>query len=169
MTGTIILTFLTLAIFTRIAAQLYRGSFSHKLFFVALFLIAGYKAHQYQNSLLFTAAKNGELLKVERLISWGARIHARNYQEETPLHLAASSGNSDLVRMLLKKGANPHSRSQKGYVPLHYAAAAGNKESVLLLLEHKADPQAKSIDGHTPLYYAQKFQREDLIDLLTSK
>ncbi len=169
MTGTIILTFLTLAIFIRIAAQLYRGSFSHKLFFAALFLIVGYKAYQYQNSLLFTAAKNGELLRVERLISWGARIHARNYQDETPLHLAAGGGNSDLVRMLLKKGADPNATSQKGYVPLHYAAAAGHKDSVLLLLEHKADLQAKSNDGHTPLYFAQKFQREDLRDLLTSK
>lgn len=157
----LILTLYTLVIFTLIGAQLYRGSIQQKIILALIALIVFYKAHQYQNSRLLVAAKNGELIKALSLLSWGARVNTSTNEGETPLMIAAAMGHTDLVKALLHKGANVQQSSSKGYTALHFAAAQGSCETITALLNAGANPLAKDSNGHTPYDYAAAYHHEE--------
>jgi len=54
----------------------------------------------HQFSPLHWAAKGGHTKIVEMLIQRGARVHATNMGDDTPLHLASAHGNRDIVLMV---------------------------------------------------------------------
>ena len=54
----------------------------------------------HQFSPVHWAAKGGHTKIVEMLIQRGARVHATNMGDDTPLHLAAAHGNRDIVLMV---------------------------------------------------------------------
>lgn len=87
-------------------------------------------------------------------LSAGTSIHARNFDEQTPLHIAAERGLVDVMRALLDKGADPDARDFEGETPLHLAALKDQSRAINLLLAHGADIDAQDNDGRTPLHHA---------------
>lgn len=65
-------------------------------------------------TLIIWAAKNSYNDFVHYLISKGAKIEQRDYENSTPLMWAASCGNTELVHFLLQGGANPNCRNHNG-------------------------------------------------------
>lgn len=112
------------------------------------------------------------------LLDHGADINAKDWNQDTPLHLAAKlsemmgpsglSDNSDvkLAAFLLAHGADINARDKWNNTPLHLAARDGRNGVVELLLAHGADVNAKNSSGDTPLKGAQKMRHDDIVELL---
>jgi len=163
------MTVYTLALFTMIGALLYRGSLSQKLLLACIALVIAYQAHQYQNSRLLTAAKNGEVITATSLLRWGARINTTNDTGATPLMIAVAMDHTDMVRTLLEKGADVSRRSKELHTALHYATAHGTCEIITQLISFGADPNAQDNQGNTPLFYAIKYNNVDAVSCLLEK
>jgi len=58
-----------------------------------------------KNARLFNAAQNGDLVIVQKLISKGADVNAKDEDGFTPLMLAAKNGHKDVCELLISKGA----------------------------------------------------------------
>ena len=104
---------------------------------------------------LHTAARDGDLLAVHRLLAQGALVDARDGHSMTPLHHAAETGHVDVAQSLIRKSADvdaesnfdgdPHEGKdgELGRTAIHYAVAGGHVEVVDLLLRHGADLNAR--------------------------
>jgi ankyrin repeat protein len=107
-----------------------------RLFLLALTLIllgCGSK----EDKALTTAASNGDVEEMRRLIDRGANINAVVLDDLTPLTVAAKRGRIDAVRLLIASGANVHKPSGD-LSPLFFAASNGHVAVVRLLLESGA-------------------------------
>ena len=115
---------------------------------------------------LFDAARDGNPVLVDFLLSEGADVNAADPEKLTPLHLAAFGGHAKVVRQLLAAGANIGARDMYGFTPLHAAAREGHLEAVQALVEGGADVAATDIDKFTPVQVALFMQRQDVVDYL---
>ncbi|MFA6915075.1 MAG: ankyrin repeat domain-containing protein [Parachlamydiales bacterium] len=87
------------------------------------------------------------------LIDAGADIHARDFNNRTPLHCALRSYYWEPKKKaiyLLEKGADVNSKDGEGNTPLHYAAKCGDIPLIQLLLRYGADKSSKNLNGETP-------------------
>ena len=102
------------------------------------------------------AAAAGDTSEVERLLSQGARVDARE-KGFTPLLAAADSGHTDVCELLLQKGrANIEDTNPDGSTALNIAAGEGFVSTVELLLSEGANVSTKDNKGFTPLLIAAK-------------
>ncbi|CAG0880158.1 unnamed protein product [Darwinula stevensoni] len=113
------------------------------------------EAHNDPLRELFEACRNGDLLKVKKLVT-PHNVNARDTagRKSSPLHFAAGFGRRDVVEHLLHCGANVHARDDGGLIPLHNACSFGHAEVVRLLLQAGADPNARDNWNYTPLHEA---------------
>jgi ankyrin repeat protein len=104
-------------------------------------------------TLLMTAAYEGNILEIEKLIKNGADVNAHNDVNNTALHFATGAtpiqnqiyrGSPEAVNLLIKHGADVNSRNKTGITPLMDAVYNNNLESLKILLAHGADPNAQS-------------------------
>jgi len=137
------------------------------------------------NKELFQAATNGNIGKVESLLSQGADVNARDEYGQMPLHLAVVRGRQKIVELLISRGANIEGKDNAGRTPLHYAAGAGGLYGVRdwaqagdpniarLLLDRGANINAVDGEGRTALHYAtfSSIVRRDMamVQLLVEK
>ncbi|NNG00911.1 MAG: hypothetical protein HKM93_16100 [Desulfobacteraceae bacterium] len=87
----------------------------------------------------------------EFLISAGAEINAKGYEDKTPLHMV---GCLELGEMLISKGADIEARNEEGQTPLFVASSNNNADLCQLLISKGADVNAKDNRGWTPLRQA---------------
>jgi cytohesin len=125
--------------------------------------------------LLHCAAHYADPAVAQKLIEYGADIHAQDVNGEVPLHYASHSERwlyhthlerPGVARVLLKHGADVNARSKDGSTPLHLASRNGMPEVARVLLEHGANVEAKDDRGRTPLQIASDNQREEMMKLL---
>lgn len=101
---------------------------------------------------LHSAAEVGNVQIAQALIKAGAKIDARNKEEQTPLHLAVlNDENIEVVRLLLQNHADINARADSDCTPLHYAAWKNSKEIARWLIRFGANKNAKQYKGLTPL------------------
>jgi uncharacterized caspase-like protein len=74
-----------------------------------------------QDEPLRKAASYGNRREVERLLSEGADVNAKDKAGLTALHFAASQGGKDAAQLLLDRGADINAKDYVGATPLHYA------------------------------------------------
>ena len=108
---------------------------------------------------LWNAIRSNDPTLLDRSLSQGADLEARNDSGETALHIAVSAHQPDMINTLLAKGANIEALDDYNRTPLYRAvnlaieSAALKKEAayqvVEALLDKGADKNAKRDSGDT--------------------
>ncbi|CAM9344920.1 unnamed protein product [Hapterophycus canaliculatus] len=86
------------------------------------------------NEEIFAAASDGDVARLEDLVSRGAKVDAQDEEGRTPLHFAADRGQSAAISSLVALGAAVDPRDADGMTPLAYAVACENKSEIELLV-----------------------------------
>ncbi|RNE98605.1 ankyrin [Trypanosoma rangeli] len=101
--------------------------------------------------------KNVGTRTVEQLLSLGAEVDMKGFDDETPLYIACFNGKIKVVLLLLENGADVNAKNGRDdETPLHVAARIGNCALIALLVERGANLDAQNFRGETPLYLAAK-------------
>jgi len=100
-------------------------------FYIIIFSLIGYAAAE----PLHDCAKEGDIEKVNLLITEGANINIIDENGFTPLHCAADQGHKEIVELLILKGASLNAVNKYGYTPLGLAIDAGHKDVMELLIK----------------------------------
>ncbi|PRP87944.1 serine/threonine protein kinase [Planoprotostelium fungivorum] len=108
------------------------------------------------DSELLTAAREGDIQKLQKVYNRGGRIDSLGPLNRSALHIAALEGRLDVVMFLLENGANKNAQAASGETPLHLATLNGHKNIIEILLDEGADPKITNFNGKTPADYARK-------------
>lgn len=119
------------------------AAFKHK---IVVFVEIASKNEGYRDNkgrtLLYYAVEHTDIPTIERLISQGYNLEAKDASGMTPLHFAISIGRPKIALKLLgalsglkSTVANAFSRDNRGYTPLMYAAKHGYKTVVEYIVE----------------------------------
>ena len=100
---------------------------------------------------IWSAASEGDIKGIERLLISGTDVNAVHSNGSTALDVAAFRGHTEVAELLIRKGANVTIANADGNTALHTASVMGNPEIVALLLDHGASDNAKNKLGKTPL------------------
>jgi hypothetical protein len=116
------------------------------------------------DTALHMAAAAYQPLVVEKLITIGADVRARNRRGAEPLHYAVDGGpgltawnsraQSQIIAMLISAGADANAADKSGVAPLHRAVRNRCAAAVRALIEGGADPRAPNRSGSTPMLLA---------------
>ena len=82
------------------------------------------------------------------------RIHSRDSEGNTPLHIAIKYNHEKLVRLLMDFGASVNERNNNNCTPLHFGSCVC---IVNLLIDCGSDIDAVDNEGNTPLHNACRF------------
>jgi len=100
------------------------------------------EAERAVGSLLFWAAAEGSLDKVEALLVAGVDPNFRDYEQRCPLHIAAGSGKGvRMIQLLLDHAADVNVVDMWGETPLHQSQRCGHARVERLLKENGAKLQ----------------------------
>lgn len=141
-----------------------RGHYS-----TAMLLIEA-NAKVYDDSLrvrqpIIEAASGGSLPLIQELVKRGAKLSARDEDENSPL-ICAADVSAEAVKWLLEQGAKTNETNKFGDQPLHLAAGAGNLEAVKVLLAAGADVKVAGRDQVTPLHHAVSAGHQEMVEIL---
>jgi len=110
---------------------------------------------------LLTASRTGSVNVVKSLLKSGARINAKDHNNQTALMWAAAEGNLEVVEVLIEAGANIRHQLDTGFTPLLFAVREGHEPVVHALLKADIDVNEAAIpkrgrlpEGSTPLTLA---------------
>jgi ankyrin repeat protein len=134
---------------------------------------------------LIDAARENNLPEVERLLSVGADIEAKDANGWTPLIDASSKGHFQVFQSLREHGANIEATTRFGQTPLHCACNNGHLAVVIELVSPNdsngattsilgkrksrgANIEAKDSDGDTPLHLASIWGHLPVVKALVS-
>lgn len=116
---------------------------------------------------LHQAAEVGDANQVQRLLSKGADVNARDGAGFTPLFYAAHKGHTQVSEILIAGGANVNAKDSYDNTPLHYAAVSGRYDVCKLLIAKGANVNAQNLMGGTPLAMARAGGHSEIVELLT--
>ncbi|KAF2739492.1 hypothetical protein EJ04DRAFT_457451 [Polyplosphaeria fusca] len=109
--------------------------------------------------LLTLAASNGELARVQRLLSGKTKeyidINAVDAEGTPPLVYASCFGHEDVVKALIESGAEVDKQDKNRWSPLMWAMTNRHKAIVKTLLDHGASPEVKSSTGRTAFDFVE--------------
>ncbi|XP_063002865.1 inactive serine/threonine-protein kinase TEX14 [Elgaria multicarinata webbii] len=103
---------------------------------------------------LHQQVKEGNFIKVKKLLKKGTSVHTVNSLGQTPLFTAALLGNGKLVDILLDYGSDPNHRCYDGSTPVHAAAFSGNQLILSKLLDAGGDLRVHDRNGKNPQSWA---------------
>jgi len=110
-----------------------------------------------RNDPLFIATKNGDTVKVQRLLINGADPNIKHPLGWSPLHIAAIQGQVHIVKLLLKYGADPN--SEDDFTNVYLKAKETNLHSFDVMMTREEEfsdrlSHQASFKGCSPLHYA---------------
>lgn len=118
---------------------------------------------------LWSAAKRGDILAIERFIAEGQDVNAKRQtvDGETPLHVASRAGQIGAIRLLVNRGANINAKDSERMTPLMAAITEKqNSEVIDLLIALGANINAQDKAGMTALDCAAFSCYNQLVELL---
>ena len=117
---------------------------------------------------LLKAAKIGDNSTVQRLLSQGANVNAKDKDGYTALIWASEEGRVNVVQTLLDRGADVNAKENRyGVNALMLASYRGHTDVVRALLERGADINAKDLEtGDTALMAASEQGHTDVVQVL---
>lgn len=92
--------------------------------------------------------------RIEYLLKRGAKIDARDTEQQTPLIVAAKGGDISVMNGLLEYKANPNAQDDDGWTAAMHAVRSNEPKVFRLLGKHKADFNLTNKDGATALAMA---------------
>ncbi|XP_066275124.1 uncharacterized protein [Branchiostoma lanceolatum] len=113
-----------------------------------------------KDQVLRTAAYNGDLESVQKVIAEGVDVNIKGSQfKQTALQLATREGHEKIVAELLKAKADVNLTTTGGYTALHIAAQKGHEVMVPWLIDAGAKVNATTVfqEGLTPLHLSARF------------
>jgi len=102
------------------------------------------------------SAMKGDATAVQKLISQGEDINAKDSKGKTALMYAAEKGQAETARILIDAAADVNAKDNDGKTALMYAAESNNLETVKCLIAGKADVEAVDNSGSIALYKTRK-------------
>jgi len=118
------------------------------------------------NEQLLNAAEEGDVNKVQELLTAGAEVNTVDEDGLAALHLAADNGHTAIVESLLKAGGKVNAADEDGQTPLHLAVLNGHTDTAISLIEAKADVNALDENQETALDIAQNKKHNDIYNQL---
>lgn len=92
--------------------------------------------------------------RIEYLLKRGAKIDARDTEQQTPLIVAAKGGDLSVMNGLLEYKANPNAQDDDGWTAAMHAVRANEPKVFRLLGKHKANFNLLNKEGLTALAMA---------------
>ncbi|OQR93252.1 cell 5A endo-1,4-betaglucanase [Thraustotheca clavata] len=128
------------------------------------------KNKEHQKISLDTAAKNGQIYEVIRLISAGESVDQPDKDGRTPLHIAAQNGQERVIQFLISACADSNLSSKLiEYTPLYIFAKNGYENAIQLSISAGADLyQAIELTGYTLLHTAVENSHENVVQQFIS-
>ena len=114
------------------------------------------------------AARNGDIVEVNRLLADGVDANVIDKQKYTPLMNASFNGHSEVAKVLLAAGASPNLSEKYGITALMLAAGVGDAEVVKILLAASAIANAIDKNQSTALHFAVIYGHSEIIKILLS-
>jgi ankyrin repeat protein/Tol biopolymer transport system component len=119
--------------------------------------------------LVTFSVKNGLVKLVNRLVSTGLNVLAKDDAGDSLMHKAATGGSPEIIDIFIKAGLSVSEADRIGWTPLHFAAEAGRLQAVEILLAKGAPLDARTTEGKTALNLALEWKKKDVADFLTTK
>ncbi|NXF09061.1 TEX14 kinase, partial [Smithornis capensis] len=110
--------------------------------------------------------REGNYVKVKKLLKKGVFVDAVNSMGQTSLFIAALLGLGKVVDVLLDYGSNANHRCYDGSTPVHAAAFSGNQWILSKLLDEGGDLRVHDKDGKTPQSWALSGRKESSAQML---
>ena len=142
---------------------------SHPFLALLMLLMLIGRANAGPNEEILSAAKAGDLGKVEAALAAGASVNAQDADGLTSLMLSAIYGHANVAGLLLDRSANLNARAPLGASPLTLAAQNGNLGVVELLLRRGADVNSRDFIGATPLHWTALRGQKNVAALLLNR
>ncbi len=116
---------------------------------------------------LLSAAEQGDLVGLTRLLSDASDVDVRDACRWTPLMKAALNGHLETARRLIEAGAQVDLTDKGGYSALMLAASRNHTDLVDLLLASGADPnRVEQTGGFTALIWAAQLGHRATVERL---
>src|SRR5262249_53913962 len=117
------------------------------------------------NARLLLAARNGDIVSVERALREGAAPNARNRFGQTALVIALTKNDTATAMAMLAAGTDVNLAALNGVTPLMAAAFTGQADMASLLLAKGADLRAVDRLQKNAMTYAAGAGRTEIVRL----
>ena len=115
---------------------------------------------------LATAARQGNLASVTKLLAAGVDPNGLSGYGWLPLNEAILRGNTEIIAALLRSGADPNRLDGANWCALGLSALKGQAATVRLLLAQGARVGQANLTGNTPIDLAAMTGNEEVVHLL---
>lgn len=124
-----------------------------------------------QVAALATAAQDGRVAEIDRLVAAGVDVNAKGFGRTTPLYWALRHFNKTGYSRLLEHGASPNVETADGDSVMHFAAGWIEPEWFELALQHGGDPNLprsrdRRAPNRTPIFDSLDGGRTEHLQLL---
>jgi hypothetical protein len=120
-------------------------------------------------SLLYSAALEGNLIRVQYFLDLGANVNVGDEKGRTPVFGAARNGHVDVVSVLVSHGADLNKRNSRGATPLMVSVGNGHTSVVNFLIGKTVDVNEAMSGGETLLYVAAANGHLHVVHLLLAR
>lgn len=111
------------------------------------------KIDQYNRSLLYWAAYDGDLKQIQEFIKSGSQLDQADIYGETPLYWAAYNNKLEAVKLLLNAGASPNALTNHKETALYASAFCNNIAISKLLIEFNANTNIITEYNRSAVYW----------------
>ncbi|MGE0010130.1 MAG: ankyrin repeat domain-containing protein [Candidatus Babeliales bacterium] len=108
--------------------------------------------------------------QINQLLNYGADLHYKDLEGQTPLHHAARAGNTVGVSTLIQAGANIEALDNNGQTPLHAAVSSGflGANAIPILIAYGANINTPDKFELTPMQGARQSNNVQAIRALST-